>query len=65
MIMSKKDKWTRYRCDNPKCTSGISGGGFFIKEGACPYCGSKEYHSFNAHPKHLKRVIDDLLKKII
>ena len=62
--MSKKDKWTRYRCDNPEC-SGTPGGGFFIKERPCPYCGSKEYHSFNAHPKHLKRVIDDLLKKKI
>ena len=65
MNLSENDKWTQYRCDNPKCIGG-KGGGFFPKdEGSCPYCGSKEYHSFNAHPKHLKRVIDDLIKKTI
>ena len=47
----------RYRCDNQKCR------GFFVNdEGSCPYCGSKEYHSFETSIKDLKRVIDDLLK---
>ena len=59
--MKKKEKRIRYRCDNPNCK--IYGGGFFLKdEGSCPHCGSKEYHSFNSHPKHLKKIIDDLIK---
>jgi hypothetical protein len=61
--MNENDKWTRYKCDNPNCTS-LFGGGFFTKdEGSCPYCGSKEYHSFDANPKYLKRVIDDIINK--
>jgi len=48
----------RYRCDNKECV-----GMFFTKdEGSCPYCGSKEYHSFETSIKDLKRVIDDLIK---
>ncbi len=49
----------KYRCDNPKCIIG-----FFTKdEGSCPYCGSKEYHSFETSINDLKKVINDLIRK--
>jgi hypothetical protein len=56
------EKNIRYRCDNPECTSGIKGGGFFVKECPCPYCGSNEYHSFEVSIESLEKVINDLIK---